>query len=144
MYTFGIHINKLCTSLLKLRKTDISIKSVILTEYQIKEFAAQKHCRFRCFVNRQTRKLVFIPDTYKNLEMNMNTLFEENDKCEYNLDYNFEVEPLKTQDSFRMMENYTGSLDNMNKMYGKLKGELIKQKQFRNFNSEIEYSGELT
>ena len=113
-----------------------------LTIDQIKEIAEQLDCGFRCFIHKQTKELLFIPDTLKNPEMDMDAWADENDKLETNFFDYYEIEPLESHDSFRIMGDFVDTLDDSNKLKEKLYYALNKTKPFRNFKNEIDYSGE--
>lgn len=115
---------------------------MILTEDQIKEIAEQIDCGFRCFVHKQIGELVFIPDTIKNPDMDMEGWIEENEKIENNFFDYFEIEPLGSHDSFRIMEDFAEILDDSNRLKERLYEALNKRKPFRNFKNVIDYSGE--
>jgi hypothetical protein len=116
-----------------------------LTNDQIKEIAEQLDCGFRCFIHKELKELIFIPDMLKHPEieyMDTDAWADENDKLENNfLDY-YEIEQLESHDSFRIMEDFIETLDDSNKLKDKLYYALSRPKPFRNFKYEIDYSGE--
>jgi hypothetical protein len=113
-----------------------------LTNDQIKEIAEQLDCGFRCFIHKQSKELLFIPDTLKNPEMDMDAWTDENDKLEANFFDYYEIEQLESHDSFQIMEDFVDTLDDSSKLKETLYSALSKPKPFRNFKSEIDYSGE--
>ena len=113
-----------------------------LTEDQIKEIAEQLDCGFRCFVHKQTKELVFIPDTIRNPDMDMGGWVEENEKLENNFLEYAEIEQLESHDSFRIMEEFAETLDDSNRLKDRLYEALNQRKPFRNFKNAVDNSGE--
>jgi len=109
---------------------------------QIKEIAEQLDIGFGCFIHQQTKEIIFIPDPMKFPEMEMDAWETEIEKVENDpLDF-FSIEPLRSNDSFRIMRDFVESFPDSNKFKDRLIYALNRPKPFRNFKHEIDYSDE--
>jgi hypothetical protein len=113
-----------------------------LTNDQIKEIAEQLDCGFRCFIHKQTNELIFIPDTNKHPDIDLDAWADENDKIETNFFDYYEIEPIESHNSFKIMEDFIETLDDSNSLKEKLYNALNKNRPFRNFKNVIDFSGE--
>jgi hypothetical protein len=111
-----------------------------LTDEQIREIAEELDCGFRCFWNRQSNELLFVPDLDKNPEMENEVYDEDFEKLDNNFfDYN-EIKPMESSDTFEMMEEFTELVDN-SELKNKLATALARKKPFREFKFIIDNSG---
>ena len=113
-----------------------------LTEAQINEIAEELECGSKCYVHKKTKELVFVPDTLRNPDIDTDGWIEEIEKIEDNFFDYFEIEPPKSRDSFRIMEEFTETLDDSNSLKNMLYEALSRGKPFRNFKNIIDNSGE--
>lgn len=112
-----------------------------ITNNQIKEIASQLDCGFRCFVERNTGELVFIPDADKYPDMEVETWSNEIEKIESDYNDFAEIEPLESRDTFTIMSQFVESVNDMD-LKNKLITALNKRSPFREFKFVIDYSGE--
>lgn len=113
-----------------------------LTQEQIKEIADQLDCGFRCFWNRKSNELIFLPDPLKHPLMEMEVWAEEMEKVDTDFDDIKVIEPLDSREAFEIMIEFTETLADSNKLKGKLINALNKRKPFREFKFVIDNSGE--
>ena len=113
-----------------------------LTEAQINEIAEELECGSKCYVHKKTGELVFVPDTLRNPDIDTDGWIEEIEKIEDNFFDYFEIEPPESRDSFRIMEEFTETLDDSNSLKNMLYEALSRGKPFRNFKNIIDNSGE--
>jgi Uncharacterised protein family (UPF0158) len=110
------------------------------TKEQIKEIAEQLDCGFRAFYHKQTGELIFVPDTYKHIGMDIDAWQEDFDKLDENfIDYN-EIKAMESSDSFQVMADFTEQLTD-SRLREKLVTALNKRKPFREFKFVIDNSG---
>jgi len=112
-----------------------------ITENQIKEIASQLDCGFRCFVERTTGELVFIPDADKYPDIEIETWSNEIEKIESDHNDFAEIEPLESKDTFMIMAQFVESV-NDTELKNKLISALNRRSPFREFKFVIDYSGE--
>lgn len=113
---------------------------LILTNQQINEIAQDLDCGFKCYLNKKTGELISIPDELKNPEMDTEDWLDEIEKIENNIDNYYEIDPLKSSDSFKIMEDFAYTLDDSNSLKDKLIQALSKRKPFREFKFVIDNS----
>jgi len=113
-----------------------------LTDAQIKEIAEMIDCGFRCYVHTHSNELIFIPDYDRNPEIDIDTWADEMSKIEENYDEYFELEPLPSHESFRIMEEFTNTLSQTSRLRDRLIDALENRRPFRNFKFVIDNSGE--
>jgi hypothetical protein len=113
-----------------------------LTNDEIKEIAEQLDCGFRCFIHKQSKELIFIPDILKNPDMDMEVWAEEDEKLHNDFLSYYEIEQIQSHDSFQIMEDFADTLNDSNILKEKLFKALSKSKPFRNFKYEIDNSGD--
>jgi hypothetical protein len=119
----------------------------MLTTDQIKEIAEQLDCGFSCFINKHKNEMIF---TYGDDDdfLDFDDELKEEDawaierkKLNDHPDDYFEVEKMESWDSFRLMENFAGSVDSL-----QLKNDLIyalgQKKPFSRFKNVVDNSGE--
>ena len=114
----------------------------MLTNEQIKEIAEQLDCGFRCFWNKKSGELIFIPDTLKHPLMDIEVWAEEQEKLDSDFGNFFEIDPLESTDSFEIMEKFVDTLSDSNHLKKQLIEALNKRKPFREFKFVIDNSGE--
>lgn len=113
-----------------------------LTDKQIKEISGQLDCGFKCFWNRQTNELLFIPDTDRFPESGNEIFDEDIEKLENNFGDYDEIEPMQSRDAFEIMVGFTEQLADNNRLKNKLIFALNSKKPFREFNYVIDNSVE--
>jgi len=112
-----------------------------LTDNQIKEIASQLECGYRCFLNRITGELVFIPDVNKFPDIEIESWSNEIENIESDNNDFVEIEPLESKDYFTIMFQYAETITD-NNLKNKLISALNKRNPFREFKHVIDYSGE--
>jgi Uncharacterised protein family (UPF0158) len=111
------------------------------TKEQIKEIAEELDCGFRAFYHKENGELIFVPNTEKHLDMDTDAWDDELNKLEENyLDYR-EIEAMQSKDSFRVMEDFAGKMNDL-KLQEKLFNALNRKHPFREFNFVIDNSGD--
>lgn len=113
-----------------------------LTQEQIKEIAEQLDCGFRCFWNKTNGDLLFVPDTLKYPDMEMDSWSDEMKKLNDNFDEYKEIDSLGSHDSFEIMGDFIQTLSDSNKLKGKLIVALNRRKPFAGFKFLIDNSGD--
>jgi len=112
-----------------------------LTKEQIKEIAEQLDCGFRCFWNKKNGEFVFVPDTLRYPDMDIDTWTDEMEKLDNNFGDYREIAQLESSDSFEIMYEFVETLSDSNRLKDKLTDALNKKKPFREFKFVIENSG---
>lgn len=112
-----------------------------ITNNQIKEIASQLDCGFRCFLERTTGELVFIPDTDKYPDLEVETWSNEIEKIESDNNDFAEIEPLESRDTYTIMAQFVVSVTDLD-LKNKLISALNKRSPFREFKFVIDYSGD--
>ena len=110
-----------------------------MTDEQINELADNLDCGLKCFVHREKKTIVTTPDTNdpeSDSELSDNT----NKEIENNFDSYVEIEKMDSNESFRLMQNFIGAVDN-ERLRDKLDQALNRPKPFRNFKFEVDNSG---
>jgi len=113
-----------------------------LTDEQVKEIAEQLDCGFRCFWNKQTNELLFVPDTNRFSESDNEAFDEDLEKLDSNFDDYDEIESMESSDSFEIMKEFAEQLTHNNKMQQQLFFALNNNKPFSRFKNVIDNSGE--
>lgn len=121
--------------------SSITDNMAILDEHQIKEIAEQLDCGFRAFCHKTTGELIFIIDTRKFPEADVDELDEENEKLENNRDDYFEIESMGSSDSYRVMVDFAEQVTTI-KLQDQLFRALNKRGPFREFKFVIDNSGD--
>ena len=111
-----------------------------MTDEQINELADNLDCGLRCFVHKEKKTIVSIPDTFNNPDSDSEWWDEANDEIENNFDSYVEIEKMDSHESFRLMENFTNTVDNL-QLRDKLEEALRRPKPFANFKFDIDNSG---
>jgi len=112
-----------------------------MTDEQINELADNLDCGLRCFVHRETRTIVTIPGSGFEQGNDSVEFWEDSiKKIEENFDCYAEIEKMDSGESFRLMENFIGIVEN-EKLREKLYQALGRPKPFWNFKFEIDNSG---
>ena len=111
-----------------------------MTDEQINELADNLDCGLRCFVHKEKKTIVTIPDTTNNPDNDSEWWDEANDEIENNFDSYVEIEKMDSHESFRLMENFTNTVDNL-QLRDKLEEVLRRPKPFANFKFDIDNSG---
>lgn len=113
-----------------------------ITAQQIKEIADELDTGMRCFWNRKTNELIYVPDEMSMPDFDIEPWQDEFDKMEdYAGDY-VEIERPQSRDSFQFMEEFAESLPDDLKLKSTLVRALERKKPFREFKYEIDNSGE--
>lgn len=113
-----------------------------ITAQQIKEIADELDTGMRCFWNRKTNELAFVPDEMSMPDFDTEPWQEEFDKIEEHAGDYVEIERPQSRDSFQFMEEFTESLPDNLKLKSTLLRALERKKPFREFKYEIDDSGE--
>ena len=112
-----------------------------LTQEQIKEIAEQLDCGFRSFWSKIDGELLFIPDTFKHPDMDIEVWSDEMEKIDNNFTDYVEIEQMESHDSFEIMADFIETLSDSDKLKDKLIDALNKNKPFREFKFVIDNSG---
>ena len=113
-----------------------------LTKEQIKEIAEQLDCGFRCFWHKKNGDFVFIPDTLRYPDIDIDAWTDEMEKLDNNFGNYKEIAQLESSDSFEIMADFVGTLSDSNRLKDKLIDALNKKNPFREFKFLIDNSGE--
>lgn len=112
-----------------------------LTDVQIKEIAEQLDCGFRCFWNKQTNELMFVPDTNRFPESGNEIFDEDIEKLDNNFGDYDEIESMQSSDSFEIMAEFAEQITDNNKLQRQLIFALNNKKPFSRFKNVIDNSG---
>ena len=107
----------------------------IMTDEQINELADNLDSGLRCFVHREEKKIVTVPDIDEhedNFEDWNKVLNEVNDFEKY-----VEIEKMDTNESFRLMTNFIETVGDL-KQRSRFEEALSKPRPFRNFKFEVD------
>ena len=113
-----------------------------LTKEQIKEIAEQLDCGFRCYWHKQNGELVFVPDTMRYPDMDIDAWSDEMEKLDNDIEEYREIENLESRDSFEIMAGFIETLSDANKLKDRLAGTLSEKKPFSQFKFTIDRSGD--
>lgn len=114
---------------------------MIQSPEQINEIAEQLECGFLCYIHKQTKEVLFVPDTNRYPDMDIRSWKKDIVKIEKNYAEYIAVEPLETRQSFKIMERFAESIDDNPELKNRLFWALSNPNPFRNFKYEIDYSG---
>jgi hypothetical protein len=114
---------------------------VTLNQEQIKEITEQLDCGFRAFYHKTTGDLVFIIDTRKFPEAEIDEADEDSEKLAKNPDDYLEVEAMESHDAFRVMEAFAEQLTDT-KLQDKLFRALNKRGPFQEFRFVLDNAGD--
>jgi hypothetical protein len=111
-----------------------------MTVEQIHELADNLDCGLRCFIHRETRTLITIPDSAFELGNDSTEFWNESIKeVENNFDNYVVIEKMNSNESFRLMQNFTETIED-ELFRDKLDNALSRPKPFKNFKLEIDNS----
>ena len=113
-----------------------------LTKEQIKDIAEQMDCGFRCFCHKQNGELVFVPDTLRYPDIDIDACTVEMEKLDNNFGDYREIAQLESRDSFEIMKDFVETLSDFNRLKDRLIDALNKKKPFRSFKFVIDNSGD--
>jgi len=111
-----------------------------MTDEQINELADNLDCGLRCFVHKEKKAIVTVPDTLNNPDSDSKIWDESNDEIENNSDSYVEIEKMDAHESFRLIENFIDTVED-SRQKDKLQGALRRPKPFRHFKNAIDDSG---
>jgi uncharacterized protein UPF0158 len=115
---------------------------VPLSDDKIKDIAQDLDCGFICYINIQTGEHLTIPKEYDSFEAD-GAFDEDVAKVEKNKELYLKIEPPKSGEAHRIMQEFAYSLpDQIYHLKGKLIEALDNRKPFRNFKFIIDNSGE--
>lgn len=113
-----------------------------LEKEQIKKIADELDSSFSCYYNKKTGSIVsFIRMEDYLMDEEEEPFSKEIADVEDNIDDYFEFEPMRSRDSFSLMEEFTELVDDI-KLKNRLIDILQERKPFKNFKAKIDYSGE--
>jgi len=112
----------------------------LMTDEQIIELADNLDCGLRCFIHKDSKTIVTVPDTVNNPDSDSEYWDESNDEIENNFDSYIEIEKMDTNESFRLMTNFIETVGD-SRQKNRFEEALNKPKPFRNFKFEIDQSG---
>lgn len=110
-----------------------------LTEKQIEEIADNLDSGMRCFYNLKTDDLKIVINFNSWMSADEEPWAEDLKEIDENWGDYFEFSGMETHDSFRIMTDFTESVDN-SKLQDRLINALNKSKPFRNFKWQIDNS----
>ena len=111
-----------------------------LTKEEIKEIAEQLDCGFLCYLNKETGKILFVPDEMRFSDIDEEAWADEFKELEENpLDY-AEIEPMRSRDSFEVMADFARELPDSEPLKERLFKALNSGKPFWGFKYEIDDS----
>ncbi|MBU1101267.1 MAG: UPF0158 family protein [Bacteroidetes bacterium] len=113
-----------------------------LTDDEIKSIAEDLDCGMKVYINKVTNKIKSIINTNDLFYADDEFLYEDLKEIEENFDQYFEFEKMDSSESFRVMEYFVESIEDI-ELKKKLELGLDLSKPFRNFkdiiDSETEY-----
>ena len=112
-----------------------------LTIQQIKEVSEQLDCGLKCFWNRKTNELLFVPDTDKYPEVEDEEFAEELEKLDTNFEDYVEIESMPSRESYDIMVEFMEQVIDA-KLKNQLANALNRNKPFREFKDVLDESGE--
>jgi Uncharacterised protein family (UPF0158) len=111
------------------------------TKEQIKEIADQLDSGFRAFYHKQNGELIFVPNTEKHYDMDIEAWQEELHKLDENyLEYK-QIQAMESSDSFSVMEDFANQVNDVT-LQEKVFNALNRKHPFREFKFVIDNSGE--
>jgi hypothetical protein len=112
-----------------------------MTDEQIITLADNLECGLRCFVHKESRKIVTIPEAVFETGNDSEEFWEKSFKeIEKDINSYFVIERMQTHESFKLMEKFADLVENKI-LQQKLVLALNKPKPFSNFKYEVENSG---
>ena len=111
-----------------------------MTDEQINELVDNLDCGLRCFVHKENKTIVTTPDTINNPGSDSEWWDEANEEIENNFDSYMEIEKKDSHESFRLMEKFINTVDNL-PLRDRLEEALRRPKPFANFKFHIDNSG---
>jgi hypothetical protein len=111
-----------------------------MTDQQINELADNLDSGLRCFVHKDKKAIVALPDTINNPDSDSEWWDEANEEIENNFDSYVEIQKMDSHESFRLMENFIDTVDNV-PLRDRLIEALRRPKPFANFKFDIDHSG---
>lgn len=112
-----------------------------ITEKIIKEIAEEMDCGLRCYCHPQSGKLIFRSDSGDDDFTDLEAWIDEDEKGENDNSGCFEIEPMQSSDSFRVMADFAAQLPENEKLKTRLITALNNRKPFANFKLQIDNSG---
>jgi hypothetical protein len=111
-----------------------------MTDQQINELADNLDSGLRCFVHKDKKAIVTTPDTINNPDSDSEWWDAANEEIENNFDSYVEIEKMDSHESFRLMEKFIDTVDNV-PLHDRLEEALRRPKPFANFKFDIDKSG---
>ncbi len=111
-----------------------------MTDEQINELADTLDSGLRCFVHKEKKNIVTTPDTMNSPDSDSECWDEANEEIEKNFDSYVEIEKMDSHESFRLMEKFINTVDNI-PLRDRLEEALRRPKPFANFKFNIDNSG---
>jgi hypothetical protein len=111
-----------------------------MTDEQINELTDNLDCGQRCFVHKEKKNIVTIPDIINNPDTDLEHWEEESEEIENNFDSYVEIEKMDSRESFQVMKDFIDTVDNI-QLREKLGEALRRPKPFANFKFDIDNSG---
>ena len=111
-----------------------------LTDEQIKEIAEELDCGFRSFYHPKTGELLFVPDTLRYPDIDIDAWEEDLEKLENNFTDYKEIKAMKSDDSFQIMADFAQQFDPDESIQRQLISALKTAKPFREFKFVIDNS----
>lgn len=111
-----------------------------MTDEQINELVGNLDCGLRCFVHKETKAIVAMPDTINEPDVDLETWDDAIKEIENHFDSYIEIEKMNSNESFRLMQDFIETVENK-RLWDKLHQALNRPKPFRNFKFEVDNSG---
>jgi hypothetical protein len=111
----------------------------LMTDEQINELADNLDSGLRCFVHKENKSIVTTPDTINNPDSDSEWWDEANEEIENNFDSYVEIEKMDSHESFRLMEKFINTVDNL-PLRDRLTEALRRPRPFANFKFDIDNS----
>lgn len=113
-----------------------------LTKKQIAEIADQLDCGFSCHINKKNLDFIFVPDSDKHPDMELDAWKNDLKKLRKNPDNYITIAPPQSRDSFRIMSLFIETLPDDNILKDRLNRALEKTHPFREFKFAIDNAGD--
>lgn len=111
-----------------------------MTNEQINELADNLDCGLRCFVHKEKKTILTIPDTINNPDSDSELWDKAKNEIKKDFDRYVEIEKMDTKESFRVMESFVDTVDDLQQKE-RFEEALRRPKPFANFKDEINNSG---
>lgn len=111
-----------------------------MTDEQINELADNLDCGLRCFVHKGNKTVLTTPDKSNYPDIDSELWDEINGEIENNFDSYVEIEKMDSHESFRLMERFIMTVDNL-QLRDRLELAVRRPKPFANFKFDIDNSG---